>query len=133
MQVKSQELNSTLHSTIFGLPIAFTNENVVFTCVTRGSNSMGWTSEQYIGTGGRRLEFVLVDPAGSTMPVGGNSPTVAELVSTSDSDRVIVSQLRITIQTSTFPIASVQCHDIGADTNTSIRFHLAGMYYRIPL
>ena len=89
---------------------------------------MGWTSEQYIGTGGRRLEFVLVDPVGRTIPVGG---TVAELVSKLETDGVIVSQLRIRIQSSTFPIASVQCHNIGADTHTSFRFQLAGMYNHV--
>ena len=124
-QVKSQELNSTLHSTIFGLPIAFTNEDVNFTCVIRQSNNMRWTSEQYIGTGGRQLEFASVEPVGSTRTAPGNNQTVAKLISVSDS--VIISQLHIRIQSSTFPIASVQCHDTGVGTNASIRFRLAGM------
>ena len=73
-QTVSQELNSTLHSTLYGISIAYVDEMVVFTCVVRGSNSMAWTSEEYIGTGGRRLEMSAAELVGTrySIPVIGN-------------------------------------------------------------
>ena len=109
------------------MPVAFVDETVVFTCVTTESNHMGWSSEQYIGTGGRRLEFISANPVGSTKSLGQ-----AEATLISFSDGVIVSQLQITVR-STFPNASVQCQNIGADRMTSITFRLAGMYSFIEI
>ena len=53
-QAVSQKLNSTLHSTLYSIQVAYVGETVVFTCVVRGSNHMGWSSEEYIGTAGRQ-------------------------------------------------------------------------------
>ena len=39
-QAVSQELNSTLHTTVYDAPITYTDEMVLFTCVVRGANSM---------------------------------------------------------------------------------------------
>ena len=121
----SQELNSTLHSTIYGVDVAYINEMVAFTCVVRESNSMAWTSEEYIGTGGQRLELSAAEPVGTNYSAVGNIQTVATLVRATI-DELIVSQLRIRIK-STSPTASVQCHNINAGTNTSIEFLLAGV------
>ena len=120
--VVSQDLNSTLYSTISGVLVAFTNENVVFTCVARGSNHMGWSSDEYIGTGGRRLEFISTNAPGTNRTSGD---TRAQLVSASV-DQFIISQLFISI-VSSIPVASVQCQNIGAGTMTFRSFELAGM------
>jgi hypothetical protein len=122
----SQELNSTLHSTLYGVEVAYVDEMVVFTCVVRGSNSMAWTSEEYIGTGGQRLEFSAAEPAGTTLPAVGNSQTVATLVNATI-DEIIVSQLSIRIRP-TYLIASIWCHNINAGTTNSVEFLLAGRY-----
>lgn len=124
-QAVSQELNSTLHSTLYDVQVAFIDEMVVFTCVVRESNSMAWTSEEYIGTGGQRLELSAAEPVGTSYSAVGNTQTVATLVSATI-DEIIVSQLRIRIKSNN-PTASVQCHNINAGTNTSIEFLLAGM------
>ena len=124
-QLLAQELNSTLHSTVYGAPIAYTDETVIFTCVVRGSNSMAWTSEEYIGTGGQRLELSAAEPVGTRYSAVGNNQTVAELISATI-DEIIVSQLHIRIKSNYF-IAAVKCHNINANTVTSITFLRAGM------
>ena len=120
-QVKSQELNSTLFSTPFGVPTAFVNETVEFTCVIKGSDTVGWISDQYIGLN-RQLIFISTNPEGTQRT---RDAAVAELISTSNG--VLVTTLRIKIQpTSESPIASVQCNNIGDNTETFIAFRLAG-------
>ena len=89
---------------------------------------MAWTSEEFIGTGGRELPFAAAEPAGTIRRAVGNSQTVATLVTAVNTgDIMIVSELRITI-TSTHPVASVQCISRGADITTvnSTSFQLAG-------
>jgi hypothetical protein len=117
-----EELNSTLYSTIYGASVAFSNENVTFTCIARGSvgNHIGWSSEQYIGAGGRRLEFISAIAPGTARTSGD---TVAVLVQ-AEENVIIESRLYIRILP-TIPVASVQCHNIATGTVTSIRFSLA--------
>ena len=86
---------------------------------------MAWTSEEYIGTGGQRLELSAAEPVGTRYSAVGNSQTVAELVSARIDD-IIVSQLHIRIK-SNYQTASVQCHNINGGTVNSITFLLAGM------
>ena len=86
---------------------------------------MAWTSQEYIGTGGQRLELSAAEAVGTTYSAVGNPQTVAELIN-GIIDEIIVTELRIGIQSS-YPVASVQCHNINAGTNVSIEFRLAGM------
>ena len=88
---------------------------------------MAWTSEEYIGTGGQRLELSAAEPIGTSYSAVGNNQTVAELIN-AIIDEIIVSQLRIRIK-STYSIASVQCLNINAGTMTSIEFLPAGMWH----
>ena len=87
---------------------------------------MAWTSEEYIGTGGQRLEFSAAERPGSTNSAVGNSQTVAVLISAMV-DEIIVSELRIRIRPN-YPSASVRCHNINAGTASSVEFLLAGIY-----
>ncbi|MCG8621182.1 MAG: hypothetical protein MJE68_04145 [Proteobacteria bacterium] len=124
----SQELTSTLHSTLYDVQIAYVDEMIVFTCVVRGSDIMAWTSEEYIGTGGQQLPFAAAEPEGSVQRAIRNNQTVATLVTAVNTGEVmIVSELRIRIM-STHPLASVQCISRGADIATvnSTSFQLAG-------
>ena len=86
---------------------------------------MAWTSEEYIGTGGQRLEFSAAESPGTRLPAVGNSQTVAVLVS-ARIDEIIVSELRIRIRPN-YPSASVWCHNINAGTTSSTEFLLAGI------
>ena len=102
--------------------MAFSNENITFTCIVRGSNAIEWSSDDYIGTGGRRLEFISTDRPGSQLNAG---ETLATLVRATQ-DIIIESQLNIRIQ-STISVATVRCQNGGTGENTEITFHLAGM------
>ena len=125
----SQELNSTLHSTPNGIEFAFADEMVVFTCVVKGSNSITWTSDEYIGIN-QPLTLVSIQGEGFELRPVGNAETVAVLVNaTTDVDVIIVSKLHIRVR-STYPVASVQCINSGTGTNPMIStsFLLAGTY-----
>ena len=118
-------LTSTLHSTKYGVKFAYASENVTFTCVTRGSSLMAWSSDEYIGSDGLRLEFVSIERKGINRTAG---LAVATLVESSDNNGEItlVSQLRITIY-SMYQISSITCHNIGIGTVNTTTFRMAGM------
>ena len=123
----SQELNSTLYSGFYGVQVAHANEMVVFTCVVRGSNSLVWESDEYVGVG-QRVTLASVEPNGTMRPAIRNNETVATLVYAVDAGEVvIVSTLRIRVN-STYPVASVQCINDGANIVTSTSFLMAGMW-----
>ena len=129
----SQELNSTLRLTEYGVPFAYVGEVITFTCRTERSNLIGWSSKEYIGV--NRLDFASVEPDGTTRPPT-ESGAVARLISSSrvDGTVVLVSQLQITVQ-SVYQVASVTCHNIGINTIDTISFHMAGKvdlhYHRV--
>ena len=126
--VLAQELTSTLHfRTESGEHYAYVGENVTFTCVIRGSNSIAWSSDEYIGTDSLRIEFSSVESEGTTQtPPIDNGWTVAELTSISVVDgitTVMVSKLHIIIQP-LFRTSSVMCHDLGNGPSNSTSFNL---------
>ena len=124
-QAATQELSSTLHSTIYSAQIAFVDEMVVFTCVVRGSNSMSWTSDEYIGSD-RRLPLSSGQLVNHSISAIGNAQTVAVLVNvTTGTELVIISELHIRVQSS-FPLASVQCVNGSTNMITSTSFLLVG-------
>ena len=82
---------------------------------------MEWRSDQYIGTGGRSIEFTPADDEGSVKTLGLAMAMLVRAVQ----DEVIESRLYIRVQPN-IPIASMQCHNIGASTMDSIPFRLAG-------
>ena len=129
-QASTQELSSTLHSTVYGAQIVFVDERVVFTCVVRQSNSMAWRSDEYIGSG-QRLSLSSAQRVNHSVSALGNNQTVAVLVNaTTGTNSVVMSELHIRVK-STYPVASVQCVNSGTNTVTSTSFFLAGMTFNI--
>ena len=120
----TQELNSTLRFTEYGVPFAFVGETIIFTCRTEMSNSIGWSSSEYVGV--NRLNFASVEPDGTTRPPT-DSGAVAQLVSSSrvNGTAILVSQLQITVQ-SMYQIAFISCHNIGVDKVNTTSFRMAG-------
>ena len=123
---QNQVLDNSLHSTVDGIPVAYVGERVVFTCVVRGSNSMAWTSGEYIGTGVQRLELSAGDVVGTNYTAVANNQTIATLVNATINE-FIISRLQITIKPD-YQIASVRCLNINTNTATSATFFRAGMY-----
>ena len=125
MRISSpQELNSTLRFTEYGVRYAFVGEVITFTCRTEGSNSIGWSSKEYIGV--NRVDFASGEPDGTMRPPTENG-AVAQLISSYrvNGTVILVSQLRITVQ-SVHQIASMTCHNIGVDTVDTSSFRMAG-------
>ena len=96
-----------LESTLSGDRFICSGEVVIFTCTTRGSPILEWFSEEYIGTGGDRLQIL----SGSNRNTSSINPdAVATRISVTDDNGVIVivSELRI-IASISYPTATVSC------------------------
>ena len=99
-------------------------EPVTFTCVTKGSSTIAWRSEEYIEVGGTQLQFAVFNNVGDTRTSIVNPNTVATLINKTN-EGVLVSELRIIVQ-SNIPMSTVTCvTDSGAMNITS--FQLTGM------
>lgn len=72
-------------------------EEVTITCVTRGSPTLNWRSNEYIEAVGNSLTLASFNKPGHTVPSSVNMDTNATLVSKSieNGEQVLVSQLRI--------------------------------------
>ena len=111
-----------LSSSLDGTSTAYPQQVINFTCVTRGSPVLAWSSDDYIGDG-VFLEFSSVVPVGTTLRAV-NSDTVAVLVDVSMESGVTVleSTLQITVS-SQFSSSSVACLSPlgGISSTTSFR------------
>ena len=104
-------------------------EVVIFTCETRGSPIIAWTSDQYIEVGGTQLEFGAIASVGDTVPSPVYSDTVATLTVNGmiDGEQVLESTLRI-VTSSLFPTSSVTCIHIGTGRMNTTMLEVLGMY-----
>ena len=99
-----------------------------FTCETRGSYAIAWSSEEYIGSGNAQLLF-----AAGASNVGDitrrNNLVEAEAHLTrndlENGTRVLVSTLYITIQSNP-PRATITCMHVGDGTEDTIPFQVTG-------
>ena len=97
-----------LTSTLFNGDTAYEGQQVVFTCVTTGTDDiLTWRSEHYIEG---ILQVSFHDPLGSTDSNPQNPSTVATLINATSNGGVIVieSRLRITASMQN-SISSVSC------------------------
>lgn len=99
--------------------MAYPQQVINFTCVTRGSSVLAWSSDDYIGVG-VRLEFLSILSLGTTMQSFVNPGTVAILINVSmeNGETVLESTLRITAS-SQFSSSSVSCHNISGGINST--------------
>lgn len=116
-----------LSSTRDGLPI-YPGQTITYTCITRGSPLLGWSSDAYLGRG-TQLEFGTFNSPGSTELSRSNPNTVATFVSmrTENGTVVLTSTLRI-ITSSNFSDASVTCHSVGLGTRNTTTIQLNGTH-----
>ena len=87
--------------------LACPGELVIFTCTTRETPILEWFSEEYIGTGGDRLQ-ILSESARNTSSITPDAVAVRINVSSENGVTVIVSELRI-IASIKYPTATVSC------------------------
>ena len=105
---------------------------VIFTCETRGSDAITWTSDAYIGP--QQLGFVAArSNQGDTLPSVSNPNTLATLTREYDDQGTLV--LVSTLQITTLPDpqnASVTCiHEDSGNTNTT-NFQVVGKFCFVP-
>ena len=97
-------------------------QNITITCVTRNSSIMAWTSEEYIGEGGRRLEFLIINEIGSIhMSVKPNSTAFANLTTLNVNQLMLASQLHITVSRN-YPQFNVTCHNSDYNLTKSVTY-----------
>ena len=114
-------LTSTLHNG----KVALNHQRVVFTCTANTSSSIiHWSSNEYIGGGGYRLDLFSGDCVGASQNSSFVPATNATCVSVTHENgiNIIVSELHITA-TLQYPTSSVTCsinsHGVMNTTNFS--------------
>ena len=116
----------TITSSISEGEIVCPGETVTFTCVTRGTIILIWSSEEYIGA--INIDFNERDNINRPVQASRNNNTLATLVNVSmdGSTRVLVSQLRI-IVSSVSLTPSVTCINELDRTSDTIPFRVPGI------
>ena len=101
-------------------------EELIFTCVTKGSQILAWSSDEYIGSLGVQLEFTLSDTPGFLRASDDNPQTLATLISTDSTMRIMVSTLRI-IVSANMAYPSVTCEHRSSGRSQTLAFQYLGM------
>ena len=115
--------NVTLISTLIDGHIAYSGQQLVFTCIARGATILQWSSNEYISSGGHNIQ-ILNSPSGMDVTRGSAHATLVN-TTMENGTPVLVSELRILVS-SQYPIATIKCDDNGHGSNDNITFHLAG-------
>lgn len=101
-------------------------DEIIFTCETRGSSILAWSSAQYIGGGGVQFEFTTDDTPGLVEQSRINADVIATLTSTDAQSQTISSTLRI-VASSDVSAPSVTCLHRTDQINKTSRFQYLGM------
>lgn len=115
----------TVTSTITVGEIVCPGEEVIFTCETRGSLTIAWTSDEYIND---RLEFNTGDDLDGVLPGFIDRNTMATFVNDTveGTTRVLVSQLRIIVSSISLT-PSVTCIHVRDAIPDTFTFQVLGM------
>lgn len=125
--ISTQTVN--VNSTLCDGEVACAYSNITFTCVTRGSNSLSWNSEDYIGPGNAELGFSTLSNEGATSVSSTFPMTVATLIQVFDDGQaiVLVSTLDIVVTSASPSLKSITCqHNDDGLTNTT-SFYVIGI------
>ena len=110
---------------------------ITFTCKSKGSPIIAWSSDTYIGMGNVQLAFAAeIDNVGTKRSSSSNPNTVAELVTKeidSNGTQILISNLTITTTTehsgdSNIITSSVTCINIGDGSIKTLDFQVLGKY-----
>lgn len=119
--------NVTINSTISSEQPVCPGNQVNFTCETRGSDIIAWTSIEYISplTGGTRIEFSAFD-VGVIRRIDKN--TVATLVSAADDIKNVSSLISLLIikVSPLYRNPSITCLHVGRLINATVSFVVPG-------
>ena len=107
-----------------------------FECETRGSSSLAWMSDEYIGSGGADLQFIHSSPVG-TMKKSALHPNVFAILTANKLEngvRVLNCVLNISLPSDMNVSAivghrqSVTCVNRGLSRSTTANLRITGMY-----
>ena len=121
--------NVTLTSTLTDGLVAYGGEEIVFTCTTRYSNLLQWSSNEYIGSDGYNIQ-VFNGTLGTDVRRGSAHATLVR-AAFENGVLVLVSELRIRASTM-HPTASIQCDNNGRGSSQTIRFNSIGTILFLP-
>ena len=100
-------------------------DSVTFVCTTIDSYLIGWSSDEYIGSGGVRLELHANTTSRESSQI---SKATAVLLNTSyNSDGVVVLTSALILIASGNPYIFITCINIGREISTPIRLNVSGM------
>ena len=127
--VLGQSLTSTLENGQF----ACRGSRVTFTCVTRGSGEISWTSDTYIGPNGAQLIFEAeFDNPGDIRTSLSNGDTVATLTGEQEDQEVTVLESTLSINPLPDPQnASVTCIHTDSGQRSTITFQVIGKLFYV--
>lgn len=105
---------------------AYDRQIITFICITRGSQIISWSSDDYIGQD-LQLEFISVNPIQSSIRSSVNPDTIATLTRASieNGSTILESTLHI-VASSRFPLSSINCHHVGTGQINSTTIQVAG-------
>ena len=118
-------------SSLIRQSLSLPQQQLVFTCKTKGSTILEWQSIEYIGTGGDSIPIYSVGSR-DNVTSGGNPSTYAtrDSIDIEDGLMIIVSRLFI-VAMEQFPTATVTCQINGNGPSKSITFQTTGMHMLI--
>ena len=106
-------------------------DQITFTCVTNGSASHAWSSDEYIGQGGAQLELASYHDPGRmarnwASPIGTQAILVSKEIEENEIQGILESQLNIVV-TSDYQITTINCLHVDTGSQETTRFQLLGM------
>ena len=99
--------------------VVYGEEEVIFTCTTRFSNILQWSSREYIGGDGYNIQ-IYNGTLGTDVRRGSTHATLVR-AEIENGVLVLVSELRIRVSTQ-YPTATIQCDNNGHGARESITF-----------
>ena len=115
-----------LTSTLADDHTASPKEEIIFTCTTRQSSILQWSSSEYIDSDGYSIQ-VYNSTLGNDVRRGSAHATLVR-AAFENGVPVLVSELHIRVST-LYPTASIQCDNNGHGSSQTIRFGMYIMYH----
>ena len=119
-----------LSSSLFKGQRVCPGDAIMFTCVTNGSASHAWSSDDYIGQGGVLLEFASYHDPGRiarnrASPIGTQAILVSKEIEENETQGILESQLNV-IVTSDYQNPTIECLHVDTGYQEDTSFQLLG-------
>ena len=118
--------NVILTSTLADDHTAPPEEEIIFTCTTRGSSILQWSSIEYIDSDGYNIQ-IYNSTLGNDVQRGSAHATLVR-AAIENGVLVLVSELRIRVST-LHPIATIECNNNGHGSSQTITFNSIGTIF----